>query len=64
MDAEIEVRPAVPSSLRWSLDPGRLERLLAIDTRLDKQFEKALSMLIQLQRLRATKPARLAPART
>jgi hypothetical protein len=51
-----------------SLDPDRIERLMAIDARLDRQFEKALSMLIQLQRLRledrrAAPPVRLAAAR-
>jgi hypothetical protein len=61
-------RPAVRlQAFGESLDPDRLERLMAIDARLDRQFEKALSMLIQLQRLRLelrrSPPARLAAAR-
>ncbi len=48
------VRPAVRlQAFGESLDPDRIERLMAIDARLDRQFEKALSMLIQLQQMRA-----------
>jgi hypothetical protein len=42
-----------------SLDPDRIDRLLAIDARLDRQFEKALSTLIQLQGMRRRTPPRL-----
>jgi hypothetical protein len=46
-------RPAVRlQAFGESLDPERIERLLAIEARLDRQFEKALSMLIQLQEQR------------
>jgi hypothetical protein len=39
-----------------SFDPARIERLLAIDARLDRQFEKGLSTLLQLQQLRRRAP--------
>ncbi|MGE0044901.1 MAG: hypothetical protein AB7J28_01740 [Hyphomonadaceae bacterium] len=41
-----------------SFDPDRMERLLAIDARLDRQFEKTLSTLLQLQAMRANSPGR------
>lgn len=67
-DADIAAADAARPAVRiqaWgeSLDPDRIERLLMIDARLDRQFEKALSLLIQMQRFRldgrATKVARL-----
>ena len=46
-------RPAVRlQAYGESLDPVRIERLLVIEARLDRQFEKALSMLLQLKELR------------
>lgn len=48
-----------------SLEPDRMERLLAIENRLDRQFDKALSTLLQLQALRtkrSAKPLRAAVA--
>ena len=52
-DAVADVaRPAVRlQAFGESLDPVRIERLLAIEARLDRQFEKALSTLLQLQEL-------------
>lgn len=35
-----------------SLDPFRMEKLLALDERLTRQFEKAMGMLIRLQEMR------------
>lgn len=63
-------RPAVRlQAFGESLDPQRIERLMIIEARLDRQLEKALSMLIQLQRLRqerardGAQALRLAPSR-
>ena len=36
-----------------SLDPLRMDKLLALDERLTRQFEKVLGMLIRLQEMRA-----------
>lgn len=36
-----------------SVDPIRMEKLLALDERLTRQYEKALGMLIRLQEMRA-----------
>jgi hypothetical protein len=58
-----QARPAVRlQALGESLDPIRVERLLAIEARLDRQFEKALSMLLQLQELRRRAPRRIEAA--
>jgi hypothetical protein len=46
-----------------SLAPDRMERLLAIESRLDRQFDKALSTLLQLQALRTKRCAKLSRAR-
>ena len=48
-----EVSPMIRAQA-WgeSLDPQRIERLLGLDERLTRQFEKALSMLIRLQERR------------
>jgi hypothetical protein len=43
-------------ALGESLDPDRIERLLTIEARLDRQFEKTLAVLIQLQQMRSQKP--------
>lgn len=52
--AGAEARPAIRlQAIGESFDPDRAERLLAIDARLDRQFEKSLSMLLQLQQMRA-----------
>jgi hypothetical protein len=49
-----EARPAIRlQAFGESFDPDRAERLMAIDARLDRQFEKALSMLLQLQQMRS-----------
>jgi hypothetical protein len=56
-------RPAVRlQAFGESLDPERIERLLSIEARLDRQFEKALSMLIQLQQQRRREPRRIETA--
>jgi hypothetical protein len=44
-----------------SLDPDRAGKLQAYDLRLDRQFERALSTLLQLQASRRTVDARQAP---
>lgn len=52
--AGADARPAIRlQAFGESLDPDRVERLMAIDARLDRQFEKALSMLLQLQQMRS-----------
>jgi integrase len=52
-----KLRPAIRlQAFGESLDPVRIERLLAIDARLDRQFEKALSALIQLRELCSRRP--------
>jgi hypothetical protein len=56
-------RPGVRlQALGESLDPARIERLWAIEARLERQFEKALAMLIRLQQLRREAPRRLGAA--
>jgi hypothetical protein len=58
-----QLRPAVRlQAFGESLDPIRIERLMAIEARLDRQFEKALSMLMQLQELRRRAPGRIETA--
>jgi hypothetical protein len=58
-----QARPSVRlQAFGESLDPIRVERLLAIEARLDRQFEKALSMLLQLQELRRRAPPRIETA--
>ncbi|MEO1474661.1 MAG: hypothetical protein AAFS03_12135 [Pseudomonadota bacterium] len=39
-----------------SLDPDRMDKLLALDERLTRQFEKVMGMLIRLQELRKSSP--------
>ncbi|MEZ5961711.1 MAG: hypothetical protein R3C30_15010 [Hyphomonadaceae bacterium] len=52
--ASADARPAIRlQAFGESFDPDRAERLMAIDARLDRQFEKALSMLLQLQQMRS-----------
>jgi hypothetical protein len=51
---EIARRPAIRLQAEGeSMDPFRMDRILAIDERLTRQFEKTLSMLIRLQEMRA-----------
>jgi hypothetical protein len=60
-----QARPAVRlQAFGESLDPARIERLLSIEARLDRQFEKALSMLMQLQELRRRTPSQIASTST
>lgn len=48
-----EIRPAIRAqAIAESLDPQRVGRLWDMEARLDRQFEKALSMLIRLQDIR------------
>ena len=50
-------RPAIRAqAIAESFDPARLRQLWDMEARLDRQFEKALSMLIRLQELRAPLP--------
>lgn len=52
-------RPAVRAQAHGeSFDPIRMERLLALDAQLDRQFEKALAVLIQLRERREPGPRR------
>lgn len=60
MELANAARPAVRlQAFGESLNPDRIERLMAIEARLDRQFEKSLSMLIQLRRMRPRKPLRV-----
>ncbi len=53
------VRPAIRAQARAeSLDPHRVRQLWEMEARLDRQFEKALGMLIRLQEMRTTRAAR------
>ncbi len=57
VDEEVAAGDAAGPAIRLqafgeSLDPHRIERLLAIEARLDRQFEKALAMLIQVRAMR------------
>lgn len=48
------VRPAIRAqAIAESFDPARLRQLWDMEARLDRQFEKALSMLIRLQEMRS-----------
>jgi hypothetical protein len=53
------IRPAIRTQVRAeSFDAHRIRQLWEMEGRLDRQFEKALAMLIRLQELRmANKPA-------
>ncbi|MFC7290399.1 hypothetical protein [Hirschia litorea] len=54
---ETEERPIVRmQAYGESLDPHRMNTLMALDERLGRQFEKAMSMLIRLQELRGKMP--------
>lgn len=56
-----EVRPAIRAqAIAESFDPMRIRQLWEMESRLDRQFEKALSMLIRLQEMR--RESRPAPA--
>ena len=49
-----EARPAIRAqAIGESLDPHRIRQLWEMEARLDRQFEKALSMLIRLQEMRS-----------
>ena len=51
--AHVSRRPSIRLQVQGeSLDPFRLDRMYALDERLARQFEKALSMLIRLQEMR------------
>ncbi len=52
--AGVDHRPAVRLQA-WgeSLDPDRLDRLITLDERLTRQYEKTLSMLLRLQEMRS-----------
>ncbi len=53
LEHETEERPIVRmQAYGESLDPHRMSTLMALDERLGRQFEKAMSMLIRLQELR------------
>lgn len=54
--ASVEQRPALRLQA-WgeSLNPVRYGKLLALESELDRQFEKSLGMLIRLQEMRAEK---------
>jgi len=50
---EIARRPAIRLQAEGeSMDPFRMDRILAIDERLTRQFEKTLGMLLKLRDLR------------
>lgn len=52
-EAGLDARPSIRLQAHGeSLDPIRMDKLLALDERLTRQFEKALGMLIRLQELR------------
>jgi hypothetical protein len=58
-DQGIEARPSLRlQAIGESLDPARMERLLSIDTRIDRDLERAVAMLVKLQELRLRQPAR------
>ncbi len=51
-----EVRPAIRAqAIAESFDPLRIRQLWEMEARLDRQFEKALAMLIRLQEMRTAK---------
>ena len=53
-----EARPAIRAqAIAESFDPPRIRQLWEMEARLDRQFEKALSMLIRLQEMRVAAPA-------
>jgi hypothetical protein len=55
----IEARPALRlQAIGESFNPARMERLLSIDTRIDRDLERAVTMLVKLQELRLREPAR------
>jgi len=56
--AQAARRPAIRLQA-WgeSMDPFRIERVLALDERLTRQFEKTLAMLIRLRAMRLAGPA-------
>jgi hypothetical protein len=55
----INARPALRlQAMGESFNPLRMERLLSIDTRIDRDLERAVGMLIRLQELRLREPAR------
>jgi hypothetical protein len=48
-------RPAIrPQAWGESIEPFRADRILALDERLTRQFEKALAMLIRLREMSVT----------
>jgi hypothetical protein len=56
-----EARPAIRAqAIAESFDPMRIRQLWEMESRLDRQFEKALGMLIRLQEMR--RETRQAPA--
>lgn len=55
---EIARRPAIRLQVEGeSLDPWRMDKILALDERLTRQFEKALAMLVRLKEMRAASAA-------
>jgi hypothetical protein len=53
-----EARPAIRAqAIAESFDPLRIRQLWEMEARLDRQFEKALSMLIRLQEMRVQMPS-------
>ena len=46
-----------------SLDPFRMDKLLALDERLTRQVEKLMGMLIRLQKMRLATPLRQSPSK-
>ena len=52
------IRPAIRTQVRAaSFDAHRIRQLWEMEARLDRQFEKALAMLIRLQEMRAERKA-------
>ena len=59
IEADMALRPQVRLQA-WgeSLDPNRMDRLMQLDERLTRQFEKLLGMLERARRSSASKPTR------